>query len=387
MRILHTSDWHIGRTLHGVSLHDAHEAWFDHLVEVVRSESVDAVVVSGDVYDRAVPPLDSVELLSDTLGRLCARTRVIMTPGNHDSATRLGFGSSLYADALVVRSCVAGVATPVALGDDAALVYALPYLDPEMTRGDLADGDDPLPRSHEAVISAAMTRVNADLARRRRAAGRRIPAVVMAHAFVTGAAESESERDIRVGGVGAVPAGVFGSGVDYLALGHLHGPQQVRARCLARYAGSPVAFSFSERDHRKSAVLVDLAAGHAPAVEVVPAPVLRSLSQVRGTLAEVLSGGFDHLAGTWCKFEITDPHRPERMRERLLERFPHALVTLHTPEADQRPLGSRRVTPASDPMEVLGSFVQDVTGSDPSDAETVVLRGAYEAAEALGRSA
>lgn len=386
MRILHTSDWHVGRTLHGVSLQEAHERWFDHLVDVVREEAIDAVLVSGDVYDRAVPPVESVGLLSDTLARLCARTRVIVTPGNHDSATRLGFGSDLFADTLVVRAGVGGVGTPVAVGDE-ALVYPLPYLDPDMTRRELAAGGEPLARSHEAVLTAAMDRVHADLARRRRAAGRRVPAVVMAHAFVTGGAESESERDIRVGGVGAVPADVFGAEVDYVALGHLHGPQQVRSRTTARYAGSPVAFSFSECDHSKSAVIVDLAEGRAPAVETVPAPVVRRLRQARGSLAHLLSGRYDHYAHDWCKFEVTDPHRPERMRERLLERFPHAIVTLHTPEAANQPLALRRVTAASDPFEVLDSFVSAVTGSSPSDVESDVLRTAYEVAQLSRRSA
>lgn len=386
MRILHTSDWHVGRTLHGVSLQHAHERWFDHLVDVVREEAVDAVLVSGDVYDRAVPPVESVKLLSDALGRLCARTRVIVTPGNHDSATRLGFGSALWTDALVVRAGVGDVGRPVPVGD--GLVYPLPYLDPDMTRQELADdADAPLARSHQAVLTAAMDRVRADLAQRRRASRHRVPAAVMAHAFVAGGAESESERDIRVGGVSAVPAEVFGDEVDYVALGHLHGPQTVRGRTLARYAGSPVAFSFSECGHRKSAVVVDLAAGRAPRVEEVAAPVVRRLRHGRGPLDHILSGRYDHWASDWCKFEVTDPHRPAHMRERLLERFPHAVVTLHTPDADVRPLSAVRVTAASDPFEVLDSFVSAVTGSEPTPTESVALRSAYESACSARRSA
>ena len=107
MRILHTSDWHLGRTFHGRVLDDAHATFADHLVELVEAESVDAVVIAGDVYDRAIPPTDSVRLLNDTLNRLPDRTQVVLAPGNHDSAQRLGFGSALFRPSLAVRAQVA----------------------------------------------------------------------------------------------------------------------------------------------------------------------------------------------------------------------------------------------------------------------------------------
>src|SRR5919112_2358012 len=132
MRLLHTSDWHLGRTLHGVDLLDHQAAFLQHLVEVVREESVDAVLVAGDVYDRAVPPVEAVTLLSETLARLAERCTVVLTPGNHDSAARLGFGARLMRDAVHLRTRVADLGSPVVLrgpgADDAAvLVYGLPY--------------------------------------------------------------------------------------------------------------------------------------------------------------------------------------------------------------------------------------------------------------------
>ncbi len=130
MRFLHTSDWHLGRTLHGVDLLEHQSAYLDHLVDVVRSEAVDAVLVAGDVYDRAIPPVAAVELLNETLVRLTELTHVVITPGNHDSATRLGFAAPLFRDRLVVRSRVENVGTPVEIpsadGESSALVYALP---------------------------------------------------------------------------------------------------------------------------------------------------------------------------------------------------------------------------------------------------------------------
>nr|NLD39968.1 exonuclease subunit SbcD [Actinomycetales bacterium] len=167
MRILHTSDWHVGRNLHGISLAGAHEAYFDHLVELVRAERIDAVLVSGDIYDRAIPPLESVQVLSDALGRLCSLTRVVLTSGNHDSATRLGFGAGLLRPELAIRSDAARVGEAVELpdrhGNLGAVVYALPYLDPDLTRSRLADGEELPERSHLGVLGAAVRRVQADL--------------------------------------------------------------------------------------------------------------------------------------------------------------------------------------------------------------------------------
>lgn len=219
-----------------------------------------------------------------------------------------------------------------------------------------------------------MDRVEADLAARRR--DRRTPAVVMAHAFVTGGDPSDSERDLRVGGIGDVPAGVFGDAVDYVALGHLHGPQQVRAAVPARYSGSPVAFSFSEKSHIKSSVIVDVSR-EGVRTEVVPAPVTRRLAELRGTLEEILAsppGDED----AWVKAVVTDTFRPERMRERIVERFPHAIVTLHQPaEAAGDVVGV--VPGTTDAYDVLDSFVSEVTGAAPTDRERAILRSAYEA--------
>lgn len=419
MRILHTSDWHLGRSLHGVDMVEHQAAFLDHLVDVVRTEQVDAVLVAGDVYDRAIPPVAVVELLTETLLRLSEHTRIVLTPGNHDSATRLGFAAPLYRDRLVVQARVAGLATPVELptadGDLGALVYALPYLDPDLTRELLADevDDDGAPvlpaRSHEAVISAAIGRVRRDLAGRR-GNGQRTPAVAMAHAFVVGGQPSESERDIRVGGVDSVPLGVLtaehpsGPAPDYLALGHLHGPQRVgpgapgegaghpgddaeRRAPLARYAGSPLAYSFSEMHHRKSTALVDLDERGVRQIELVTAPQPRRLSEATGTLDELLSTAFDAQRADWVRVWVTDRVRPADLYARIKARFAHALVVQHRPADSADDERVRAVTTAHDPLDVAAEFVESVTGAAPTGAEADVLRRGYEAALAAEQSA
>ncbi|WP_432457391.1 exonuclease SbcCD subunit D [Cellulomonas iranensis] len=390
MRLLHTSDWHLGRTLHGVDLLDHQSAYLDHLVDVVRSESVDAVVVAGDVYDRAIPPVEAVTLLSDTLARLAELTTVVVTSGNHDSATRLGFGAALMRERVRLRTRVASLAEPVEVGD--VLVYGLPYLDPDVCRAELApvasDGSRALlARSHEAVTTEAMARVRADAAARA-AGGDRRRVVVAAHAFVVGGLASESERDIRVGGVDHVPAAVF-AGADYVALGHLHGPQVVGgpAGTTLRYSGSPLAYSFSERHQTKSTVLVDLA-GDAPATTLVPAPVPRRLTDLTGTLDDLLGATGEPHVDDWVRVTVTDAARPAELFRRVRQRFAHALVVQHRPD---RPDDAREwlalVTAAADPVQVAADFVTHVTGGAPTDAERAVLRAAHEHVLAAERSA
>ena len=416
MRILHTSDWHLGRTLHGVDLLEHQAAHLDHLVELTRTEGVDAVVVAGDVYDRAIPPVDAVALLSDALARLAEHAHVVVTPGNHDSAVRLGFGDRVMRPGVHLRARLADVGSPVVLppraGDAGAplLVYALPYLDPDAARHALAEtpegegeGDAaprPLARSHEAVMGAAMRRVGADLARRR-AVDPGVRAVVSGHAFVVGGLASESERDIRVGGVDAVPAATFGGwGVDYVALGHLHGPQRVTVPhveragtvrgTVARYSGSPLAFSFSEQHQRKSTALVDLArlaADPDAAVELVPAPVPRRLADVTATLDELLGAAGEPHVDDWLRVVVTDAVRPAELYARVRARFPHALQVTHRPPRPAEREVVTAVGPGRDPLDVARDFVEHVSGHAPSDAEVAVLREAFELALAEERSA
>ncbi|MGO1316957.1 MAG: exonuclease SbcCD subunit D [Cellulomonadaceae bacterium] len=392
MRVLHTSDWHLGRTLHGVDLLEHQSAFLDHLVELVRAEDVDVVLVAGDVYDRAIPPVEAVTLLSDALRRLTERTQVVLTPGNHDSATRLGFGAELMRDGLHVRARPDEVGRPVEMhaGEESAYVYALPYLDPDAARFRLADdGAEPLARSHAAVMGAAMGRVRTDLARRRAGDVRRVPALVVAHAFVVGGQVSESERDIRVGGVDSVGAQVF-EGVDYAALGHLHGPQQVRVGpgTLARYSGSPLAYSFSERHHAKSTVLLDLGPdGVRGEPAIVPAPVPRRLSEVRGTLSDVLGAAGEAHLEDWVRVVVTDDARPADLVARIRARFPHALVIQHEPPRRETSSPFVAVGAATDPAEVCQAFVRYACGAAPTPGEQAVLRAAVERATAAGRSA
>ncbi|WP_455351804.1 exonuclease SbcCD subunit D [Streptomyces sp. SYSU K217416] len=375
MRVLHTSDWHLGRSFHRVSLLDAQAAFVDHLVATVREQRVDAVLVAGDVYDRAVPPLAAVELFDQALHRLAALdVPTVMISGNHDSARRLGVGAGLIGKAGIhLRTDPARCATPVVLADahgDVAF-YGLPYLEPALVKDEF--GADKA--GHEAVLAAAMRRVRADLADR--PPGTR--SVVLAHAFVTGGEASDSERDITVGGVAAVPAGVF-DGVDYAALGHLHGCQTITER--VRYSGSPLAYSFSETHHRKSMWLVDLGPDGTVTAERVPCPVPRALARIRGHLAELLEDpALERHEDAWVEATLTDPVRPSEPMARLAARFPHTLSLVFDPErtaSDPHASYAQRLGGRTD-QQIAEDFVAHVRGGGaPDEQERVVLRDAFD---------
>jgi len=379
MRLIHTSDWHLGRTLHGENLLGYQEAFLDWLLAQAVRHQVDAVLVAGDVYDRAVPPVDAVRLLDAALLRFSqAGIPMVLTSGNHDSAVRLGFGAGLSEAAHIhLRTSLADAARPVLLDDEhgPVAIYGIPYLLPDAV---LAELD--CVRSHQAVLTAVTARIRQD------AADRGVDrAVVMAHAFVTGARPADSERDIRVGGIADVPADVFG-GFSYAALGHLHGQQQVGP--AVRYSGSPLAFSFGEKNQAKSVTLAELDGAGQVTVTQLATPVPRPLREVRGRLDELLDragagGDLADVAGAWAKVVLTDPVRPAAPMERLREKWPHTLVLDFDPDGGLPGAAAdlERLAAATDPVEICGLFVEFTSGGPPDDAQRAVLRAAVEAAQ------
>ncbi|MEV6316352.1 exonuclease SbcCD subunit D [Streptomyces sp. NPDC051776] len=381
MRVLHTSDWHLGRSFHRVSLLSAQEAFVDHLVETARTRRVDAVLVSGDVYDRAVPPLPAVELYDSALHRLAGLgVPTVMISGNHDSARRLGVGSGLMERAGIhLRTDPGRCAEPVLFTDEHGdiAVYGLPYLEPALVREELG-AEVP---GHTAVLRSAMDRVRADLATR--PPGTR--SIVLAHAFVAGGAPSDSERDITVGGVAAVPAQLF-DGIDYVALGHLHGCQAISDRI--RYSGSPLAYSFSESGHRKSMWLIDLGAGDTVTAERIACPVPRPLARIRGRIEDLLADPqYAPHEQAWLEATLTDPVRPHEPMARLAERFPHVLSLVFAPERsaeDPHTRYAERLKGRTD-RQIAEDFVAHVRGgAGPDECERAVLHGVLDEVRADG---
>jgi len=373
MRVLHTSDWHVGRTFHGVDLLADQEQVLGAVAELVRTHGVDVVVLAGDVYDRAVPSAEAVGVCTRALERIRSAGAVIVaTSGNHDSAPRLGAAASFAAaGGLHLRTRVAELASPVLLDDEHGPVafYGLPFLEPDTARHALGE---PAARTHAAVLDVAMQRVRSDLAGRPA-----VRSVALAHAFVVGAAPAGSERSIAVGGAETVPAGVF-DGVDYVALGHLHSPQTLSER--VRYSGSPLPYSFGERAQGKAVWLVDLDADGLAGVQGIDLPVIRPLSRLQGTLPELLNDAeYAYAAEHYVSAELTDEVRPLDAMRQLQQRFPFAVhLEWRRPAGLQQLRYVERVRGRTD-GEVARSFLGDVRAA-PCAAETVLLDRAFAAA-------
>ncbi|WP_030454209.1 exonuclease SbcCD subunit D [Herbidospora cretacea] len=352
MRLLHTSDWHLGRSFHRESLLPAQAAFADHLVETVAAERVDVVLVAGDVYDRALPPVDAVALFDETLRRLRGLgVHTVIISGNHDSPVRLGFGAGLM-DRIHLRTDPHEAWSPVVVNDVA--FYGIPYLEPELVRTPWN-----LPeRTHTAAMTHVMDRVRRDDA---------APAkVVLAHAFVTGGAASDSERDITVGGVAHVPLRVF-DGAGYVALGHLHGRQTMSE--TVRYSGSPIAYSFSETDHVKGSWLVELGGP----IEFVPAPVPRRLARLRGRIDDLLALP---PSDDWIQATLTDPVRPKAAMERLRSRFPHTVDLRFAPDDVPEAAPARPRLAGRPEIDVALDFVREVRGEAADPDERRILEEA-----------
>ncbi|MFJ4039349.1 exonuclease SbcCD subunit D [Microbacterium sp. NPDC090007] len=371
MRILHTSDWHIGRTFHGHSTLDALTGVLDALVEQVRTNDVDLVVIAGDVFDSAAPAAACYPVLSGTLGALAdAGARVVVTSGNHDSAARLGFQSALLRPEITVLTDPASVGTPVTLGDEhgPVHVYGIPYLEPAIVRH-LWHGVEL--RTQAQTMTHALDLVRADLAAR---GGR---AVVAAHCFAAGVEATPGvEREIRQGGLDVVPLAAF-DGPDYVALGHIHGRQQLSDR--VRYAGAPLHYSFGEADKPRGSWLVDLDASGLRTVEWMPLPVPRPLVTVRGPLDELLTAErLEVHRDQWVRAEYTDPTpQPDPMR-RLQERFPWCATVVHLPAVTRPDDGhgyARRVRAARDDGEIIDAFLAHVREGEAASAAERALIG------------
>lgn len=380
MRILHTSDWHLGRTFHGTSLHSYAEQLLDELVTLVQEQGIDVVLISGDVYDQAQPRTETVQLFDRTLTRLVqAGAQVVATSGNHDSAIRLGFGSSLLSAAgvhLVTSQTQVGQPVLLSAGGVEVAFYGIPYLEPRPIAARWGTE-----ASHASVLAEAMRRVKEDAATRQVAA-----TVVLAHCFATGSEPSESERDISVGGVQQVPASTFAI-ASYTALGHLHGRQKVTD--TVRYSGSLLAYSFSEQNHRKGAWIIDVAPDGTTEVSEHTWQTHLVLKTLKGTLDEVLTESTVQDYGrAFVSITLTDAERPAAALDRLKVHYEHVQELFFAPEgAENRPEHNYRRTRESQSVQAIcESFYEHVRGRALNEAETTYLTDILDQARTRGAS-
>ena len=379
MRILHTSDWHIGRSFHGHSTTAHLEHVLEALVTVVVDQQVDVVIVAGDVFDSATPAAENFDVLTRVLAKLRATgTRVVMTSGNHDSATRLGFQSGFAELAgihIITRHEQAIM--PVTIDDEHGPVhfYGIPYLEPSMLRHRYPDATL---RTHTDALAFTMDSIRADLASR---GGR---SVVISHCFAADVADvsgdlaqDSGERDITAGGLDVVPLSTF-DGPDYVALGHIHGRARLSDR--ARYSGAPLHYSFSEAAKPRGGWLVSIDASGLSSVDWVDLPVPRRLTVLTGELESLLEdaahAGYEQ---DWIAAILTDRVRPMDGMRRLQTRFPFAAMLDHRPSivAEVGPTSYGERIKAKSDSEIVDGFLEFVrNGVGPSDAERRLIADA-----------
>lgn len=401
MKILHTSDWHIGRTLHGTDLSPAISLFCEWLVQTVRNEKIDLLLVSGDIFDRAVPNLHAIEQFDEVILQLSEICTTVLISGNHDSAIRLGSLSPLLKDQLRIYTTIGNIGVPfefTSTQGEKALIYPIPYLEPDATRyslgrmlaensSDSDSGEDDIPevaRSHQAVMDAALTLVERDLSQRR-AEDDTICAIAMVHAFITGGQASDSERYIAVGGVEDVRSGSFDlspafqesacRGLDYVAAGHLHRPQNIaHAQMPIRYSGSPVAYSFSEAGCTKSITIVEtLPTGQIQSIKEVATPVWRPIAVLEGTLAEILAPDNSHLRDHFLSITVTDDERPAQLNATVRSVFPYALLITHRSERQVNIDRSPALRTHHTDEEICTTFFEEIGGRELTDQEKDTL--------------
>ena len=422
VKVLHTSDWHLGRSFHGASLLDEQSEALDRIASVVESEGVELVVVAGDLYDRAIPPAPAVELLGDTLARLHrAGASVAAISGNHDSAVRVGGHDALLNRlGVALRGDHRRVDEPLVIerpsdGGPPVAVYLVPYLETAAVAADLLVGTESaeVEPAHDAPAGAssvaagppslfdllgepaparprsgrptqdAVTRAALDRIRGHLATLGAVRTVVVAHTFVAGGEVSASERDLSVGNVERVAVSSF-DGFDLVALGHLHAPQRLDGDRVA-YAGSPLPYSFSEEGQVKSVRLVDLGVDGSVAATVVPLGVGRPVRTLVGRLDDLL------IDPSWADAEearvrvrLTDDHLPNQAMARLRARFPHAAELRHEP-GGRVPAASDGFASSGDvrrlePLELTMRFWEEHDGGLPDPAVHDLLSRALAAA-------
>lgn len=372
MKILHTSDWHIGRTFHQHSSLDALAEVLDALVDLVREHGVDVVVVAGDVFDSSTPSAPAVEELDRVLVALSGTgAQVVVTSGNHDSPARLGAKSAFTAAAGVhILTRPEEHDRPVVVADEHGPVhfYGIPYLEPALVRH---HWPEQRLTNQARAMGFALDNVRADLASR---GGPR--SVVVAHTFVSGAegASCESERPITTGGIDRVPVPTF-DGVTYAALGHVH-----RRNTLAehvRYSGAPLHLSFSEESAPRGCWLVTLDAEGLADVDWLELPVPRRLVTLTGTLEELLADpslAVHH--DDWVRARLVDEHRPLDPMRRLGVRFSHCAVLEFAPPSGQvsRARPTARSMRALSDEDVVAEFLTHVReGEAPDEDERVIV--------------
>ncbi len=357
MKFLHTSDWHIGRQFHNVSLLDDQRHVLAQIVAYIRNEAVDAVIIAGDIYDRSVPPAAAVSLLDEVLNTICTdlAVPVLLIPGNHDGAERLRFGSKQLKQAgLHIIGDLNQITQPVILNKNghAIAFYGIPYNDPESVRNhfevDVTSHDE----AHQYLVEQINAVKNANAIN-----------VLISHCFIDGAEASESERPLSIGGADRVSVEPF-KAFDYVALGHLHNPQH-KGEAHIRYSGSILKYSFSEQRQQKGVTLVEMDETGLKSTTHLPLKPLRDMRTLEGDLESLLKqGATDPNNQDYLLIRLTDQNAILDPMSKLRQVYENVLHIEKTWLQDSGNLQVNRDKLKRGELDMFQDFFKQVSGQD-----------------------
>lgn len=368
MKIIHTSDWHLGISLHNASLIEEQKSFVDFLINVVKEQNIDAVMIAGDIFDHSVSSAEAISLYNDAVTGLCNEIGipVIISAGNHDGAARLASCSELLKKAsLYIFGKLSKEINIVEL--DNIDVYILPYFNTDEVKALFPDVKI---SSYKDAMSCVLNAVKLNFKPGKKN-------ILMCHCFVSGSVLSESDRAAMVGGTSVVPSEVF-DGFDYVALGHLHKAQN-RGHGI-RYSGSPLKYSFSEAEHKKSVTVLNIDDEISiEEIEVVPS---RETRVIKGTFDEVVAiAENDRSRDDYVKIEITDRYAGMEAVELFRTYYGNLLnISGKMNEAEENELTVEELYSLS-PNNILERFYKEVTGDNLTVEQRHLFRSAMEAVE------
>lgn len=375
MKLLHTSDWHLGMTFrNGVTYYEDQEYAIDRICKIAVDRKVDGILIAGDVFDKSIASQDGIRLLDQKMNDICGGLQipVCMIAGNHDGAERLAQHNRLLKKSGLY---IAGVlqAEPQVVRMQDVDIYLLPWISTDKVRTIYPEDAESVRTLEDAY------RVVLDHYRGSFAEGQKN--ILVAHAYITNAETSVSDRAAEVGRATMVGAGVF-EGFDYVALGHLHGPQKINERI--RYSGTPMAYSFGKEERQeKSVVIIDTDTWE---IELVPLPQLHKRTTLTGTYDELLRADYDdEILQGYVRLEVTDSY----VGNDLISRFREIYKNLLEISGKSMESGDSRITMSveefeqadTDPEAVFSQYCKDMLEEMPGDHWLELFRGAYRAYE------
>ncbi|MCA5011699.1 MULTISPECIES: exonuclease SbcCD subunit D [unclassified Enterococcus] len=358
MRFLHTADWHIGKKLHGFDLLEDQKAAFDQILQIAKTEKVDAIVIAGDLYDRSVPAVEAIELFNQMVIEMNLQEKlpILAISGNHDSSTRLETGGPWFVQSdFYLHTRLEQAFQPIEMGD--TQFFLLPYFEPISARLYFENEEiRTIEQAMKEVVKEMTMHFDPEKAH-----------VLVSHFFVAGSEKTDSETKLMVGGLDTVPLATLDA-FDYVALGHLHGKNALQSE-TARYSGSPLKFSLSELNQTKGVWLVDIDVQKL-ALEFKEIQPVRDIIQIEGSFKELISPEFYETIqkDDYLHVQLTDRAVIPNMMNQLRQVYPRIIGVerLYGREDQTAKTTTKAGLKKLAPNQLVEQFFSEVTGEEPT---------------------